>query len=287
MNWIIYASFAVLLTSFSDLLKKRILNREHTFEFLTVFTATNIIVLFPFIHFVNFHLPKLIWGAIAFRAVIIFLSVTFLMKAFRHLPLSVASPLTNLKSIFALVLGVLFLHESANALQFTGIFVVVLGAYLLDSEGRNWQKPFKDMFHSKYVQFVLLFAFFTALSSVLAKAILEFTTPLTLLFLIVLFLFFIYLSITFLVYGGISDIKDALKKGRFWFFIISALEMSSAFFFFNAFTANAKVILLVPFMQLSTLIEIFLGGKILHEKHIRIKLLAGALMISGVFLIIL
>ncbi len=287
MNWIFYASLSVILGSVSDLLKKRILNKEHTFEFLTVFSFTNLIVLLPFITKVSFSMPKLLWGAIIFRAFIIFLCATFLMKALRHLPLSTVSPLTNLKSIFALVLGILFLHESANALQFAGIFIVVLGAYLLDAEGRNWQKPIRDMFHSKYVQFVLLFAFFTALSSVLAKAILEFTTPLTLLFFIILFTFFIYLLITFFFYGGISDIKDAVKKGKYWFLIIAVFEMSSAFFLFSAFSANAKVILLVPFMQLSTLIEIFLGGKILHEKHIKIKLLAGALMLLGVFLIVL
>jgi uncharacterized membrane protein len=212
------------------------------------------------------------------------------MKAMKHLPLSTVSPLTNFKSLFALIFGVAFLHESLNLIQFMGILVVVGGGYILDSQGhlKNWHKPLHDLFHSKYIQYILFSGIFISLSSVLAKILLTIVSPLTLLFILVLFLSIIYLFITFVFYNGFNDIKEAIANGKFWFILISIIELGSAFFFFKAFTEpGAKVILIVPFLQISTLIEIFLGGKLLHEKHIKIKVVAGVLMILGVAMIVL
>jgi len=293
MEWIIFAVMAAFGFSFSDFFKKKILNKEHAFQFLSIFNLIFLALLCIALFFVgteSLKVPPPVLGAIFFRTLVGVIGFILYIKSLRHLEISTVAPLINFRAIFALILGVIFLGESILGYQVAGVLIIVFGAYVIDSGGhiKNWHKPLADLMHSKYIQFALYFAFFLSITAILAKKILIYVSPFTLLFYSSVFLNIFYLSITFFVYKGFKDIKLGWQIGKKFLLIAVILELAGAYFKFSAYAQpGAKIILIVPLLQVSTLVSIFLGGRLLKEKHIGLKLGAAVLMIAGIILLVI
>ena len=212
------------------------------------------------------------------------------VKALKHLPISTVAPLSNFKPLFGVVLGLLLLGEPIGLLQFFGILLLLFGAYVIDSEGhfKDWHKPIKDLFTSSDIQFVIVFSLFYAFAAVMAKLILNHIAPLDLIFINFFFKMVVLWAIIFIFYNGWSDIKESWVLGKWWL-VLSALVGVVAIF--TSYVAlgdpTSKLILVLPILQISTLIDVLLGGKIFKEQHVLLKTIACILMILGVVLILI
>lgn len=288
MDWIIFALVAAFIGGFQDILKKRVLKKEHSFEYLSLVYASYFLLLLPLVSKANFHLPFNLVALILVRSFFMLIAVVAATKALKHLPISTVAPLSNFKSLFALLLGFVFLNETIGSFQILGVMVIIAGAYVLDSEGhiRNYHKPLHDLVSSKYIHYLLIFAVFHPATAVLSKVILRDVDPFNLMFYHAFFSTIMYLSITFGFYGGMDDLKEGWNLAGYWIVLIALIGIFGVYSSFLAYAAtNSKVILIVPILQLSTLISVIFGGKCFHESYIGIKAVGCILMVCGVALL--
>lgn len=288
MEWFVFALAAAFILGFETIAEKRVLKREHVVEFLAVVHLVRFLLLLPFIFKVSFALSLGSISLILIRSVFIVITVISFARALKHLPLSIVAPLSNFKPMFVLLFGFLLLGETINIVQMAGILIIIMGAYVLDSKGhiRNWHKPLQDLIKSKYIHYILIFSVFYSLSAVLSKVILASVDSFSFLFYTSFFGAIMYLLITFGLYRGVRDLKEGWNLAGIWILLIAILNIGAVYTSFLAFASiGAEVILIVPIIQLSTLIDIIFGGRLFYEKHLVIKTIACVLMILGVGLL--
>ncbi|HVV66959.1 MAG TPA: DMT family transporter [Candidatus Saccharimonadales bacterium] len=126
----------------------------------------------PFTLGVNFWLPTiLIW--IGFYPLNQFLYI----NAFRHGELSKILPLSSLGPVISLLLGWLLLSQIPSLIAMIGIFVIVIGIYVLNLKGRYLHNPLKIFTADKANLYTLLGLIINSAAGVLDKRAIDASGP--------------------------------------------------------------------------------------------------------------
>jgi len=223
--------------------------------------------------------------------------------------ISLVSPMINLSPIVLLVLSSVILSESITFVQFLGIIIVIVFAFILEVTAHGSKKrPIKQHFiklkrilkkekieseiysffhfrskRTKFIYHVFIMLVFFSISGVTDKLILKDVNALTNLFFTALFVSFFILIYIFKT-KDLIDIIVLFKKKEVFF--VSLLNLSSNILILYAISIpSALVSLVIPVRRTSTLFSSFFGGLLFHEKHLRKKLISVIGMIFGVLLI--
>lgn len=285
---ILFALISAFLFGLQDVLKKRVLKKEDSFEFLTLLYIVSFLLLLPFSFKLSFDLSFNVVFLIVLRSLIMIVAIVSFTKALKYLPISTVLPLSNFKPVFALIFAFFFLAEKISLFQILGVLIIISGSYILDSNGsiKKYRRPLKALIRSKYVHYILAFSVFYSLGAILSKTILYSTDSFSLLFYHSFFSMIIYLMIRFVYNRSIKDLRKGWDLAGVWIFLIAILGVGASYVSFLAFaSADSKVAIIVPIIQLSTLIGV-LGGVFFKEDHILIKSVACILMIIGVLLLV-
>ena len=289
MNWVFYALTTAVIFGFQNIITKKILQKEHSVEYLSILYLTSFIFLLPFIKNVNILSLKIIF-LVLIRTVLMATSMLFFIKSLKHMPISTVTPLGNLIPFFSLIFGFVLLNEVIGIFQIIGVFVLIFGSYILSTEGhiKKAHEPLKKLFSSKYMFFILMYTLFMALVAIMSKIILNRgISSLDLLFYHNGFSSIIFIGITFIVYDGMKDLKEGYSIAGMWIVIIAIFGTLGAYTKLLALSDPlGKVSLVIPFIRLRGLISTVFGGALFHEKYILHKAIACVLMLVGVGLIV-
>jgi len=287
--WLYFALLSATIFGFQSLISKKILQKEHSVEYLSLLYTFGFIVQLPFLNSISRVGVRELFS-ILIRTIFMAISMIYYIKSLKHMKISAIAPLANVVPLFSLLLGILFLDESLAFVQIAGVFTIIIGSYILTTQGhiKNWHKPLNDLIRSKYFHYGLLYAFFRALTFLISKMIINSGLDSnTIMFYHYLFSASIFMMVTFFVYNGIEDIKEGLKLGGGTIFIIAVLGLLGSFCTLLAMEdPTSKISLIVPITQLSSLISVFVGSIIFHEDHKASSIISTVLMIFGVFLIL-
>lgn len=295
--WIIFAFIAAIVTSASSIVQKRTLLKQHAMEFSAVMAIFTAIVTIPMWFLADFSsisltVIYLAYGA-SFAGAIAFL---FISKALRHVAISITSPFLVFGPLFTAIIASIILGERLTWVQGLGIFVLILGAYVLESHSHeNVLEPFRHMFKVKYIRFIFLALALYGVSSVLDKKILGTQMDgglgvpvLTYVPLIHLFLAINLVGMMLLFHDGFAGIGKGIKHNWKWIFVGAVLvvgyRLSQAY---AISLPGVLVSLVIPIKRLSALFSTIIGGGLFHEEHVLRRSLACVVMIIGAVLIIL
>jgi bacterial/archaeal transporter family protein len=290
MLWIIYTLLTAVLVSFSTLMEKKVLFKEHAMEFSAVLALFNMILALPFFlfaDFTNLTLKPLVYMFIS--SILAAVGFLLIIKAIRHMEVSSVSPLLIMGPGLTAVLAFVFLGEKMSVFEITGIFLLLIGAYILETKDRkHLLEPFKIIKESKYIHFILIAILFYSISSLFSRVVLAHynLTPETFIAIINVFLainFFIMLSF---FHDGVNGIKNGIKNAWLPILIVSVFVISYRFFQANAIKL-ARVGLVESVKKLSVLFTVIIGGEIFHEKNLMKKIIASLIMTAGVLLIVI
>jgi bacterial/archaeal transporter family protein len=290
MNWLIYAFIAAAIFGFQDIISKIVLSKEHSNEFLTILYLSGLIFLLPFFkHIIVPDATSML--LIIIRSVTLAGAYMLFIKALKHMDISEVSPLTNLRLLIIFLYGFVFLSEVIKWMQLLGAFVLMFGSYILESEGhiKNLHKTLIKVTKNKYVFYIIIYIILIPMTSIFSKLIVNRgVNSFNLLFFHYVISTFIYLGITFLVYGGIKDLIEGFKLGGMWIIVRSISGLIVQFIYFLAYADPVSLVsVIVPITQLKTLISTIFGGALLHEKHLSSKIIGCVLMVIGVVFIII
>ena len=286
--WFFYSLFFAIFSALSTFLIKHLTKKINYFALLYILLAFSIPSTFILLLFLG-GIPKvtpnfyLYVGASAVLDTIAFIS-SFL--AISQSAISVISPISSFSPVFTTLIAAFTLHEIPTPIRFTGILVVVFGAYLLnisDIKG-GITMPFKRLFTETGVKLSLLSTFIWSITPIFQKKAIFETDPQIPLFPSLFGMILVFTFLTPFAFKKAVKYTKEIRANLKWFVLNGA---GAAFGQAAAFAAFSLVFVsyATSIFRLSTLFIIILGGIFLKEERIKERLLGGAVMVLGTILI--
>ncbi|MFO8016612.1 MAG: DMT family transporter [Candidatus Woesearchaeota archaeon] len=289
MEWYLLALLSAIIFGVSDVIKKKILSREHTLQFTSTYYLIIFIFLLVLLPRVDFYLSPAQWALIGLKSCFLAVAAFIILKLLRHYDISEVEPLKNLSPLFLLVFGFIILNETPNIFNISGILLLLLGAYVMEADHKiiHLKKPLKVLKEKKLV-LLLIYLVFISFCAIIDKIVVRTVDIYSYYFLQILLIAIIFISLKYRKEGGLMDIRLALRRDWLGFIVACALVVVSDLFFLKAISVPAAlIVLVVPIRRLSTLVSAFIGGEIFHEKALKLKLTACVIMLAGAYMVIL
>lgn len=299
MPWYVYALISAGCIAAVGLLEKKVLQREHSSEYVTVFSVIKLGL------FLLFFSSSVAWGVtghqlawLAVNGVIGALAFWLVAKAIRRMEISSAVPLLSLDPGLTAILAFLFLGERLTAVHVLGLGLLVVGAYVLEihrhhddtgtavvSRFKIWLSPLLNLWRQSGGTYIIFGLICFSLSSTIDRYLLVQVATTTYVGYTLIFNTAIFL----LLWLHRRQPVQILKSGRgyllFFITLAAALHLTS-----NIAQAKAVSImavgLVIAIKRLSVLIDVILGGKFFHERHLPQKVAATAIMLVGVYFVV-
>lgn len=295
--WIILALISALLVSSAGILEKRTLFQHHAMEFVTVLSICTALFTTPLFFLADFSSLGLeVFGMIFIASFIGAMAALFTAKAMRHIAISLSRPLLAFVPLVTLVMAVIFLGEKVTILQVIGILVLIGGAYFLQShEHESVLEPFKKLFKSKYIRYMLLAVFFYGISSVLDKKILGRVgdggygvSALAYLPLTQFFQAIIFVVMMLIFHDGFKGVEQGIRNSWKPIILIGFLLIWGRLAYTFALSLPGVLVsLFIPIKRLGVLLTTFFGGEIFREGDVIKRSLACVVMLIGATLILM
>jgi uncharacterized membrane protein len=252
-------------------------------------TFLNLIIL-PFLAlgFFFYEIPQTLLNfyIITLINVVVFLIAMFLIiKSLEMSDLSLSIPMLSFTPVFLLFTSYILLRELPNLVGFIGVFVVVIGSYVLNiaSIKYGYFEPLKSIFKNKSVFNMLVVAFLFSITASLSKIGIKLSNPAYFMFVHYLFasIFLIILFFKRFKY----NIKHLRKNSKY--FIIYGIAAA----FSELLAATALIFTIVPYVislkRISVIFSVIIGLLFFQEKNFKEKIVGTIIMFAGATLIIL
>ena len=283
MNWFIFAFGSAIFLAVSRIFTKKSLMKTHAIENTAIDRMIQLLILCLLFFWIDFSIELWLLAIIFVISFLVTVGNIYLMKGYRHCDISMVDPMTNLSPAIVLLLAVLFLGEQVSLVQIIGIFLLVVGTYVLevDHSISNLKEPFIKLWKSKYTHYILFALLLFGLTAVGEKFVLSYTKPFTIIFYVHLFIAIISFIFLTIFHDGIKDIKHGLNTAGFIIILGSFFKIISSIFYYFAASLQS-ISLVIPIKRLSTFFTTLIGGKMFHEEGLPLKVIACLIMILGV-----
>ena len=289
MTWFPLALICAFSLASADALSKRHLSDYSGPELVLIRFTLSGLLLAPFVVLNPLPpVPLAFWGWVAALVPMELLAMWLYVLAIRDSPLSHSLPYLSFTPVLTTVTGLLVLGESVSLRGFSGILLVVTGAYLLNIEHvrgdglRAWLAPFPAILRERGSRLMLAVAALYSLTSVMGKGALQYVPPET-------FgpLYWCILGLSALVVFSARRPKlgRVLWRRPGWHLAVGVLMGIMVLTHFMAL-ARVEVAYMIAVKRTSLLFGIFYGALWFREQGLGRNLLAGALMCLGVAAIV-
>lgn len=290
MTWFIEAILAAILLAIASLIEKKILQKEHALEFSVIFSIC--VALFSLPLLVTVH-----WQSMSALAVLTLfacsvcctLSFYYSMKCVRHMDISVVSPWLAVGPALTALFAFIFLGEQLTRLQASGVVLLVVGAYILQSaRGVSLRHPVRQAVSSPAFRYLAASLVLFACGDILARVLLtHFHLQPRLYFVIIEVLMAVEMvALLFWSPGKFSRINWNAQNIHLLLLFVALITVAHRVLQTEA-TAVAYVGLVSAIKRSSAFFVAIIGGELFHEQNLLRKICAAAIMIAGVVLVVL
>jgi len=272
--WIILVLFYGVSKGIRDTMKKLALNKSSLIEVLFLHALLAFLLVAPTSGNV-FDIPWQFYILILIKSLFVFFAWIFSYKSICKMPISSYGLIDVSGVVFSTLIGVCLLGEKLVFKNIVGLFLVILGLYLV-----NFTKRTNSESQPKYILLALAGCLFNAVSGTLDKIYTQYVTPGQL-----QFWFMFYMVLMYIVYIVIKKEKISFKSGfkNHWIIIMSVLfVVSDRVLFIANSDPQSKVTVMTLLKQSCVIVSIILGRIIFKEKNILYKFLCSILIILGI-----
>ncbi len=289
MPWYVLAGIAAVLAATVAVIEKKLLVRQHAMQFSASLAILTLVTASPFVFTADFSsltfTPVLAMFLLSMLGATAFLLVS---KAMRHMEISSASPLLALQPGITALFAWITIGETLSIGDVTGICLLVLGAYVLETRhhGSVWE-PIRMLVESKYIHYILFAIVLYGLTALGDRIVLfhySISVP-TYMVVVHVFLAFHFLWMMTVFHGGVKEIRVTLKDVGWVLFVVAILTVGHRFVFAHA-VAQERVGLAEAIKRSSAFFVTLIGGELFHEKNLKRKLVACLIILAGVALIV-
>lgn len=289
MHWINLTLLSAFFLATADTLSKRYLSHYRPGELVLVRFGVAGALLLPLLLWQPWPtLSPAFWGWMATALPLELLAMWLYMQAIRTSPLSLTLPYLAFTPAFNTLTGYVVLGETITWTGLAGIMLVVLGAWLLNMKaaqngtGLNILAPFLAITQERGSRLMLIVAAIYSLTSVTSKGALLHANP-------AFFgpFYFVVLGVASAVLFASRDVSSwrALGKHPWAHLGIGAFMAGMVVTHFYAIE-HVEVAYMIAVKRTSLLFGILYGAWLFKETGTGKNLVAGILMVLGVYLIV-
>jgi drug/metabolite transporter (DMT)-like permease len=289
MHWISLTLLSAFFLATADTLSKRYLSHYRAGELVLVRFGVSGALLLPLLLWQPWpQLSTAFWGWIALSLPLELIAMWLYMLAIREAPLSLTLPYLAFTPAFNTLTGYLLLDETVSWRGFSGILLVVIGAWLLNLKSaqrgirRKVLAPFRAITSERGSRLMLAVAAIYSLTSVTSKGALLHVTP------------EFFGPFYFVLLGTASAVVFASRDVSSWRALtlhpvahlgIGLFMAAMVVTHFYAI-AHIEVAYMVAVKRTSLLFGMLYGAWLFDERGLQKNLVAGLLMVLGVLLIV-
>lgn len=289
--WIIFAVLSAIGLGFYDVMKKLSLKDNNVPLVLLLNTLFGTILMSPVliesISSGQFGPGEGLTGnlLILLKSVIVLSSWILGYFAIKHLPLTIQGPINASRPVMVLVGALVIFGEKLNFLQWTGILIGFASLFLISRVGAKEGFSFK---HSKWLWMSVGATMLGAVSALYDKFLLQRFEPLMVQAWYSLYQFFL-MSVTVVILRGVHTHASATPFKWRWAIVgISVFLTGADIAYFYSLSEPGSMISIVSMIRRgSVLISFFYGVLVLHEKHVRAKLVDLCILFVSLALLVL
>ena len=289
MHWISLTLLSAFFLATADTLTKRYLSHYRPGELVLVRFGMSGLLLLPLLLWGTWpELSPAFWGWVGVSVPMELAAMWLYMYAIRDSPLSLTLPYLAFTPVFNTLTGYLVLGETVSTTGFLGILLVVAGAWLLNLETVQtgaWRKvlaPFRAITRERGARLMLGAAAIYSLTSVTSKGALLQSTPA------------FFGPFYFVIIGAASALVFASRDVSSWRALGRHPVAHLAVGFFMALMVIAhfyaiehiEVAYMIAVKRTSLLFGMLYGAWLFRETGLKKNLVAGVLMVLGVYLIV-
>jgi len=139
-NWIVLSIFTGIFFGLQTVLIKQLSRTFHHFQILFLLFILATLFLMPTLFFTEYQIELFPFISTLFLSLIInIISFTLLARAIKSYPISVVMPYVGFTPLFLTLSGFLILGEQLTLLKFFGIFLIVIGGFIVQIP-TDWNK---------------------------------------------------------------------------------------------------------------------------------------------------
>jgi drug/metabolite transporter (DMT)-like permease len=289
MHWISLTLLSAFFLATADTLSKRYLSHYRPGELVLVRFGVAGVLLLPLLLWQPWPtLSPAFWGWIAIALPLELLAMWLYMQAIRSSPLSLTLPYLAFTPAFNTLTGYVVLGETITWTGFSGILLIVFGAWLLNvnpvqnGSGLNILAPFRAITQERGSRLMLIVAAIYSLTSVTSKGALLHVTP-------AFFgpFYFVILGATSLLLFASRDVSSWRAPGRHpWAHLSIGICMGGMVITHFYAIEHIEVAYMIAVKRTSLLFGMLYGAWLFKETGLLKNMLAGVLMVLGVFFIV-
>ncbi len=242
---------------------------------------------FSFIEGTVFYVPEINLEAhfyIALKSAIVLSSWIFGYFAIKHLPLTIAGPISATRPVMVLVGALLIFGERLNAYQWIGVLLTIFSIFLLSMTGKKEGINFR---HNKWIFFMFLAAIFGAVSGLYDRYLMQRMSSTAVQFWYNLYQFIMMLVVLVVLWYPRRN-KTTAFTWKWSILLVSFFLTIADFVYFYALMDEDALISVVSMVRRGSVVVSFIGGVFFfHEKNIKGKVLDLLLIIIGMFFLYL
>jgi drug/metabolite transporter (DMT)-like permease len=289
MNWFWLAFLSAIFSAAAAISQKKILFKFEALEFSLLLSISNILLLIPFFFFLNYEdifFDKLL--VLYFKTILEAFAFWNVMLAIKNFEISKALPLLALTPGLVAVSAFVFIGDSLTQTEVLGIFLLVVGTYILETESKqDLLDPFKIFIGSKKHHYVIIALLLFTITAILDRLLLNRYNLEPKSFLVFqnsflafnFILIFLFSKRSFKKLTGFINV-DSLKL----LILISVLTIVYRYTQIEA-VKIAPVALVLAVKRISIFFAAVVGGRIFKEHNLWIRAAAAAIIIIGTLLI--
>ncbi|KAM3094630.1 EamA family transporter [Phormidesmis sp. 146-12] len=286
MIWLAFAILTAFFESLKDVSSKYGLRKIDEYIVTWVSIVFSALFLIPLLLLTK--IPTLnaqFWIALLIGGSLNVISFTLYIKAIKASDLSLTVPIVTLTPLFLLVTSPLIVHESPSVADGIGVFMIVVGSYVLNlrERSRGYFAPLRAILREKGSRLMLMVAFIWSITSNFDKVGVVNSSPL-------------FWSTALYLFLAIGIFPIVLYKSRRHFDqILSNVKVLATIGLFHALAISFQMIAVtytlvtqvIAIKRMSALISVLFGHFLLKESGLQERLVGAAIMVTGVIVMTL
>lgn len=279
MLWILFAFITAFSLSTADALSKKAMAKSD--EYVIAWVREGYAL--PFIAITLFfipipHLDKTFWLSVLILLPLEITALILYVKAIKTSPLSLTIPFMALSPVFIIIIAFFLLGEWPDKSGFLGIFLIVIGAYLLNAKASNLGLlgPIKAIAKERGSVLMIIVAIIYSITSTIGKIAVQHSSP--------IFFGFFYPLLLTIVLSVLVGVRGTLHRVVSRPITFLSIGIFTAIMILSHFMAisMADVAYVISVKRTSLVFSVFYGWIVFKEVDIGERLLGSGLMLAGV-----
>ena len=294
--WVVLGIISAFFLGIYDVMKKASLNKNAVLPVLFFATLTGAIVFLPFF-ILSIAYPEYsgsIWYVhevsgythllIILKSFLVLSSWTFAYYSFKHLPVTIASPIRTSAPLWTLLGAILLFGEKLSILQWGGVSVCILSYYLFALAGK---KEGINFARNKWVLFITIATILGSISSLYDKFLISHYDRMAVQVYYSFYMVLILLPVLFIFWYPSRKKQDAFQWRNTIPLIGITLAIADFVYFYSLSYSGSLISILSTLRRSSVIVSFAIGSQIFKEENLKLKFYILIGILAGIILILL